>query len=123
MFRLSSGQVGRSPCIELTKKRRRGPPALSLTSIVKSKKVAPLGNGVRKGNNALSQPHLLSPQLRQVRQPSMMTTALVLHLPHTCAPGGKPGLSSDVRFSTKSYCRATVVRCLDKCDAPKPNSK
>lgn len=32
--------------------------------------------------SGLDQPHLLSPQFRQVKQPSMMMAALVLHLPH-----------------------------------------
>ena len=34
------------------------------------------------------QPHLLSPQARQVRQPSICTAALVWHLPHSWAPAG-----------------------------------
>ena len=34
------------------------------------------------------QPHLESPQDRQVIQPSIITTATVLHLLHNCAPSG-----------------------------------
>src|SRR5206468_4137081 len=34
-------------------------------------------------------PHLESPQLRQVMQPSIITTAAVEHLAHSCAPSGK----------------------------------
>ena len=36
-----------------------------------------------------SYPHFESPQLRQVMQPSIMTTAAVLHLAQSCAPSGK----------------------------------
>src|SRR5688572_30585869 len=35
------------------------------------------------------QPHFESPQFRQVMQPSIITTAAVLHLPHSWAPSGK----------------------------------
>ena len=35
-----------------------------------------------------AQPHFESPQLRQVMQPSIMTTAAVLHFVHSCAPCG-----------------------------------
>ncbi len=41
---------------------------------------------IESGN--VVQPHLESPQLRQVMQPSIMTTAAVLHLEHSCAPCG-----------------------------------
>ena len=34
------------------------------------------------------QPHFESPQFRQVMQPSIMTTAAVLHFRHSCAPTG-----------------------------------
>ncbi len=34
------------------------------------------------------QPHFESPQDRQVLHPSIMTTAAVLHLVHSCAPSG-----------------------------------
>src|ERR1700722_9182710 len=34
-------------------------------------------------------PHLESPQFKQVLQPSIMTTAAVLHFAHSCAPSGK----------------------------------
>src|SRR5882724_2790953 len=34
-------------------------------------------------------PHFESPQLRQVMQPSIITTAAVEHLAHSCAPSGK----------------------------------
>ncbi len=33
-------------------------------------------------------PHFESPQLRQVMQPSIITTAAVLHLVQSCAPWG-----------------------------------
>ena len=36
-----------------------------------------------------AQPHFESPQFRQVMQPSIMTTAAVLHFAHNCAPSGK----------------------------------
>src|SRR5690606_26163840 len=38
---------------------------------------------------AAAQPHLEYPQLRHVAQPSITTTALVLHLWHIVAEGGK----------------------------------
>ncbi len=34
------------------------------------------------------QPHLESPQDRQVLHPSIITTAAVLQIPHSCAPSG-----------------------------------
>ncbi len=34
------------------------------------------------------QPHFESPQFRHVRQPSISTTAAVLHFEHSCAPSG-----------------------------------
>ena len=34
-------------------------------------------------------PHFESPQFKHVMQPSISTTAAVLHLPHSCAPSGK----------------------------------
>jgi hypothetical protein len=37
---------------------------------------------------ATGQPHFESPQLRQVMQPSIITTAAVLHFEHSCAPCG-----------------------------------
>jgi hypothetical protein len=37
----------------------------------------------------LHQPHLESPQFKQVMQPSIMITAAVLHLAQSCAPSGK----------------------------------
>ena len=37
---------------------------------------------------AAAQPHFDSPQARQVMQPSIMTTAAVLHLTQSCAPSG-----------------------------------
>lgn len=40
------------------------------------------------------QPHLELPQFRQVAQPSICTTAWVLHLLHSCAPAGKPSPGS-----------------------------
>ncbi len=65
-------------------------------------KVAPVpsgqdaGRGARQARNWLApslsgsaHPHLLSPQFRQVMQPSIITTAAVLHLVHNCAPSGK----------------------------------
>jgi hypothetical protein len=45
-----------------------------------------------KGNPTSSTgryPHLESPQLRQVMQPSIITTAAVEHLAQSCAPSGK----------------------------------
>src|SRR5690606_34923496 len=38
---------------------------------------------------AFTHPHLLYPQFKQVAQPSMITSALVLHLWHMVALGGK----------------------------------
>src|SRR3569833_1787309 len=62
----------------------------------------------------LAQPHLLSPQFRQVMQPSIITTAAVLHLGHSCAPSGKwlfenasvslLRASNSARFSSTSFC-------------------
>jgi hypothetical protein len=34
-------------------------------------------------------PHFESPQFKQVLQPSIITTAAVLHFAHNCAPSGK----------------------------------
>src|SRR4029077_10288812 len=36
-----------------------------------------------------SYPHFESPQFKQVLQPSIITTAAVLHFEHSCAPSGK----------------------------------
>ncbi len=57
-------------------------------------------------------PHFESPQFRQVLQPSIMTTAAVLHFAHSCAPSGKCDLekasvclvraSNSARFSSTS---------------------
>ena len=44
-----------------------------------------VGNLDRRG---FLQPHFESPQLRQVMQPSIITTAAVLHFVHSCAPCG-----------------------------------
>lgn len=41
------------------------------------------------GPRQAGHPHFESPQFRQVMQPSIMTTAAVLHLLHSCAPSGK----------------------------------
>lgn len=46
------------------------------------------GVGLVSQLNSLDQPHFESPQFRQVMQPSIMTTAAVLHLRHSCAPTG-----------------------------------
>src|ERR1700730_5420042 len=40
-------------------------------------------------SSASRYPHFESPQLRQVMQPSIITTAAVEHLAHSCAPSGK----------------------------------
>jgi hypothetical protein len=60
------------------------------------------------------QPHFESPQFRHVMQPSIMTTAAVLHLPHNCAPSGKCDFekasvcfaraSNSARFSSTIFC-------------------
>jgi hypothetical protein len=60
------------------------------------------------------QPHFESPQFRQVMQPSIMTTAAVLHLLHSWAPSGKWDLekasvclvraSNSARFASTSFC-------------------
>jgi hypothetical protein len=60
------------------------------------------------------QPHFESPQLRQVMQLSIMTTAAVLHLVHSCAPSGKCDFanasaclaraSNSARFSSMIFC-------------------
>src|SRR5690554_8123172 len=53
-----------------------------------------------KSTAGLLQPHLLSPQDKQVAQPSITITALVLHLLHMVALGGKsPALSSLVALA------------------------
>ena len=66
-------------------------------------------------------PHLESPQFRQVMQPSIMTTAAVLHLAHSCAPSGKWDLakasvclaraSNSARFSSTSFCWCSSRPC------------
>jgi hypothetical protein len=43
----------------------------------------------RSSSSASRYPHFESPQLRQVMQPSIITTAAVEHLAHSCAPSGK----------------------------------
>ena len=43
----------------------------------------------------LTHPHFEYPQFRQVWQPSSRTRAWVLHLPQSCAPGGKSPAVSD----------------------------
>ena len=65
-------------------------------------------------SRGVAQPHLESPQLRQVMQPSIMTTAAVLQRAHSCAPSGKWVLakasvclaraSYSARFSSTSFC-------------------
>src|SRR6266700_6442934 len=57
-------------------------------------------------------PHFESPQFKQVVHPSIITTAAVLHLAHSCAPSGKCDLekasvclaraSNSARFSCTS---------------------
>jgi hypothetical protein len=54
-----------------------------------------------RGNLARSHPHLLSPQERHVRHPSIITTAAVLHFRHSCAPAGKP---LSVSWANASFC-------------------
>ena len=76
-------------------------------------------------------PHLESPQFRHVMQPSIITTAAVLHLAQSWAPSGKWDLekasvclvraSNSARFSSTSFCwcssssgfrkRPMVCRC------------
>jgi hypothetical protein len=46
------------------------------------------GPGWRVRKPVRHQPHFESPQERQVMQPSIITTAAVLHLAHSCAPWG-----------------------------------
>ena len=46
-------------------------------------------------NDDRDHPHLLYPQFRQVAHPSIMITALVLHLWHIVAPGGKARAGDD----------------------------
>jgi hypothetical protein len=41
-------------------------------------------------NYIIHHPHFEYPQFKQVAHPSIRITALVLHLPHIVAPGGKP---------------------------------
>ena len=42
----------------------------------------------RRVKNRVRHPHFESPQERQVMQPSIMTTAAVLHFAQSCAPSG-----------------------------------
>ena len=51
-------------------------------------KNAPLRARFSDTASRFDQPHLLSPQARQVRQPSIWIAALVWHLPHICEPSG-----------------------------------
>ena len=46
------------------------------------------GPGWRVRKRSGGHPHFESPQERQVMQPSIMTTAAVLHFEHSCAPSG-----------------------------------
>jgi hypothetical protein len=48
-------------------------------------------NSERKNRDRMPPQHQLhfeSPQFRHVIHPSIMTTAVMLHFPHNCAPGG-----------------------------------
>ena len=68
----------------------------------------------RQLHRAVIYPHFESPQFRQVMQPSIITTAAVLHFEHSCAPSGKCDLenasvclvraSNSARFSSTSFC-------------------
>jgi hypothetical protein len=61
----------------------------------------------------LAYPHFESPQFKQVLQPSIMTTAAVLHFAHSCAPSGKCDFenasvclvraSNSARFSSTNF--------------------
>src|SRR4249919_3063204 len=64
-------------------------------------------------SNASNHPHLLYPQFKQVAHPSMITTALVLHLWHMAADGGKdapsPVTSMDSSCDSFSVARSATV--------------
>ena len=56
--------------------------------LLSGQKNAPLRARFSDTASRFDQPHLLSPQARQVRQPSIWIAALVWHLPHICEPSG-----------------------------------
>src|ERR1700678_1402435 len=62
----------------------------------------------------LAYPHFESPQFKQVLQPSIMTTAAVLHFAHSCAPSGKCDFENAsvclVRASNSARFSCTSVR-------------
>src|SRR5690606_29151935 len=66
--------AARPPCRRTGRLRRRPPPSPER----------------RRRAWGAAQPHLEWPQDRQVAQPSIITTARVLHLPQMLALGGKP---------------------------------
>src|SRR5262245_27847212 len=66
-------------------------------------------------------PHLLYPQFRQVAHPSIMITALVLHLWHIVAPGGKAreGFASlSLRASPETGEEERVASVFLRADSP-----
>ena len=56
--------------------------------------------GATISTDAPFHPHLLYPQFKQVAQPSMITSALVLHLWHRVALGGKVAPSPVISMSS-----------------------
>ena len=78
--------------------------------------LAPGPSGAHRTSTTLqgTQPHFESPQFRQVMQPSIMTSAAVLHFEHSCAPSGKCDFekasaclvraSNSARFVSTSFC-------------------
>src|ERR1700692_3259129 len=64
--------------------------------------------------DTLNYPHLESPQFKHVLQPSIITTAAVLHFAHSCAPSGKCDFEKAsvclVRASNSARFSCTIVR-------------
>ena len=71
-------------------------------------------------NNVPLYPHLLSPQFKQVIQPSINTIALVLHLLQSTAFSGKPGLPTR-RAGLRIRC-ALGAQIMPPADSLKANA-
>jgi hypothetical protein len=100
---------------DVTRRSREGTPAR-----VGSRAVAVMARGKEDrgflggnrsfwGNPQLAHPHFESPQFKQVLQPSIITTAAMLHFVHSCAPSGK------CDFENASVCLARASNSARFC--------
>jgi hypothetical protein len=85
--------------------------AISSDAVPSNEKGPPLSRRALKDSSGFTaitdseipHPHFDSPQFRQVLHPSIITTAAVLHLLHSCAPSGK----CDFENASVCFCRAS----------------